>query len=365
MARSQGPLTPDEDALSASRADLGRDADFEPSRAHSRKIVLDQDADDDGRFADLETDQQSPFLRAQKRVPVRRGAIAKKTAHRVRIALIVVVILCACGAVAAGVYRYGTTSWRFRIESSDQIEIAGTRNVRRSQVMRVMGGDIGRNVFFIPLDERKKSLEEIPWVETATVMRLLPNRMKVEIRERTPVAFVQIGSKIELIDANGVVMNLPVASRGEYSFPVIVGTSDVEPLSTRAARMKIFSQMMSELDAGGANYSKDVNEVDLTDPEDVKITVPDPAGAVLIHLGSSNFLDRYKLYVSNAQKWREEHSKLDSVDLRYEGQVILNPDSRAAAPEASKAAPPVKTPAPRVAKSRAKAPAKTAAKKKR
>ncbi len=358
MARSQGPLTPDEDALSASRADLGRDADAGSSRARSRKIVLDQDAGEDSRFADLEQDEQSPFLRAQKRVPVRRGAIPKKTAHRAQIAVIVLLLLCAVAAVGAVAYRYGTKSWRFRIESSDQIEIAGNQHVTRSQVMRVLGGDIGRNVFFIPLDDRKKSLEEIPWVESASVMRFLPNRLKVEVRERTPVAFVQIGSKIELIDANGVIMNMPVNGPADYSFPVIVGTSDAEPLSTRAARMKTFVQLMSDLDSGGQNYSKDVNEVDLTDPEDAKITVTDPAGAVLIHLGSSNYLDRYKIYVSHAQEWRQQFQKLESVDLRYERQVIVNPDSRAVASEPAKPAQASATPPATVKKVSARSKAK-------
>jgi cell division protein FtsQ len=329
MARSQGPQTPDEDAFSASRADRGRDEEASPSRARSRKIVLDQDDDSDDRFADLEKDEQSPFLRGQKRVPVRRGALPKKTANRVRIALVGLAILAVVGGAAAFTYRYGTSSWRFRIESSDQIEIAGNQNVTRSQVMRVMGGDIGRNIFFVPLEERQKHLEDIPWVESAAVMRFLPNRLKVEVKERTPVAFVQVGSKIELIDRNGVIMNMPPSARGTYSFPVIVGTTDAEPLSTRSARMKIFSQLVSDLDAGGANYSKDLSDVDLSDPEDVRITVPDPAGAVLVHLGSSSFLERYKIYVANAQKWRDEYHKLDSVDLRYEGQVIVNPDSRA------------------------------------
>src|SRR3954465_4032515 len=92
MARS--PLPPDEDALSNSRAEFRRDAEGGASRARSRKIVIENDEPDD-RFTDLETDEQSPFLRAQKRVPVRRGALPKKTAHRVWILLI--------GGVALGI----------------------------------------------------------------------------------------------------------------------------------------------------------------------------------------------------------------------------------------------------------------------
>ena len=50
-------------------------------------------------------------------------------------------------------------------------------------------------------------------------------------------------------------------------------------------------------------------------------------GAVLVHLGSSNFLERFKIYVAHVQEWRTQFQKLQSVDLRYEHQVIVNPDA--------------------------------------
>jgi len=59
--------------------------------------------------------------------------------------------------------------------------------------MDVMGGDIGRNIFFVPLAQRQQQLEQIPWVESASVMRFVPNRLRIEIHERTPVAFARIG----------------------------------------------------------------------------------------------------------------------------------------------------------------------------
>ncbi len=104
---------------------------------------------------------------------------------------------------------------------------------------------------------------------------------------------------------------------------------DNEPLSTRAARMKLYMQLVGELDAGGTQYSQDLSEVDLTDPDDVKVTVTDPHGEVLVHLGGSDLLERFKIYKAHVQEWRSQFQKLDSVDLRYDRQVIVNPDSQA------------------------------------
>ncbi len=289
----------------------------------------------DQRMLDLDEEAESPFLRGQKRVPVRRGALPRSAAGRVGLILKIAAIVLVIGVVWLGIQRYGTSSWRFRIESSDNITISGMNNVAKSQILDVMASDIDRNIFFVPLELRKKQLEQIPWVQSAAIMRLWPNRLKIVISERTPVAFVQVSSHIEMIDANGVIMEMP-AGQSHYSFPVIVGISDSDPLSVRAARMKIYSRLLQELDASGAHYSADISDVDLSDPDDVRATVTDPHGAVLVHLGSSNFLDHFQVYVAHVQEWRTQFQKLESVDLRYDHQVIVNPDSTH---EAAKAAP--------------------------
>src|SRR4029077_9049543 len=112
-----------------------------------------------------------------------------------------------------------------------------------------------RNIFFVPLVQRKTQLEQSPWVESASVMRFVPNRLKGEIHERTPVSFAGAGTRIILTDAAGTLMDLP--GRKKYSFPVILGMNNGEPPSTRAARMKIYNDVVSQLDAGGARYSQE------------------------------------------------------------------------------------------------------------
>jgi cell division protein FtsQ len=289
---------------------------------------------DDARMLDLDGEQESPFLRGQKRVSVRRGPLPEKAAHHLKWIVTTLFVLGMFGIAAGALYHYGERSWRFRITSSDDIDISGNHNVTHAQIMEVLGGDIGRNIFFVPLAQRKAQLEQIPWVASASVMRFVPNRLKIEIHERTPVAFARVGSHISLIDANGMLMELP-ASKKKYSFPVIVGMSSGEPLSTRAARMKIYNELVRQLDSGGAHYSQDLSEVDLSDPDDVKVLSNDAQGSVLVHLGSSNYLERYKIYVSHVQAWRQQFEKLDSVDLRYDRQIVVNPDNRGSTRQAS------------------------------
>jgi cell division protein FtsQ len=98
--------------------------------------------------------------------------------------------------------------------------------------------------------------------------------------------------------------------------------------------MKIYNRLVSELSPADGdetsskspNYVKQLSEVDLSDPEDVKVTANDPGGTMVVHLGAQDFLPRYKLYVSHIAEWRQQYQNVQSVDLRYEGQVVVNPD---------------------------------------
>jgi cell division protein FtsQ len=292
--------------------------------AHAQRPEFAREELDDARLVDLDVDEESPFLRGQKRVSARRGSLPPKTAHRLLWTSLAVVVLGVSALAAGALYHYGERSWRFRIDSSDNIDVSGIANVSKAQIMEVLGADIGRNIFFVPLAQQKTQLEQIPWVESASVMRFVPNRLRVDIHERTPVAFARVGPRIFLIDAGGTLMELP--PKHKYSFPVILGMNPGEPLSTRIPRMRAYNELVQDLDSGGAHYSQDLSEVDVSDLENLKVRVNDPQGDVLVELGSGNYLKRYKTFVSHVQEWRQQFQKLESVNLRYDNQVIVNPE---------------------------------------
>jgi cell division protein FtsQ len=202
----------------------------------------------------------------------------------------------------------------------------GNSQVTRSELLSVFGSDLGRNIFFIPLGTRRAALERLPWVEHATLMRLLPDQLRIAIVERTPVAFVRQGNTIELVDAHGVLLHLPPAlmAAKQYSFPVVSGISPKDPLSVRAARMHLYQQFVNDLDSGGAKVSNQLSEVDISDPEDLWALLPAQGSDIQVHFGDSDFLARYRSFQQHLPEWRQQYPHLASVDMRYEDQVVLD-----------------------------------------
>jgi len=242
--------------------------------------------------------------------------------------LLGVAVLAVLGGVTASAWvlkTYLGRDSRFRIAGTDNIEAIGLTQVSRAEMLPVFGEDVGRNIFFIPLNERRKQLEAIPWVEHASVMRLLPDQIRVSIVERQPVAFVRQGQQIGLVDKDGVLLTMPPAMMAQhnYSFPVVTGLEASDPLPLRRARMAVYERLLTELDSNGQNLSQQISEIDLTDPQDARVLLPEQGMDILAHFGDDRFLDRYQRYKTHIAEWHQQYPKLAAVDLRYENQVVL------------------------------------------
>ena len=255
------------------------------------------------------------------------------------------IFLGGCALLALGALTAGAAAFRLSLERDARFRIAGTQDIQatgltevsRAQLLPVFGEDIGRNVFFVPLNERRRQLEQIPWIEHATVMRLLPDHIQVAVVERQPVAFTRNGNQIGLVDSQGVLLSMSPAAmaRHHYSFPVLTGIDPGDPPAARRARMAVYLRLMSELDSSGQHYSQQISEIDLTDPEDARAILPERGGDVLAHFGEDRFLERYLRYKAHIAEWRQQYPQLTSVDLRYDQQVVLDMASgkQSAAPE--------------------------------
>ena len=283
---------------------------------------------------ELIADEEPRYLRRQKPVEIRRKKLSGRgwTFYRR-----ILVFTAASGAVIAGAY-YGTQfllySPSMLLLKPEQIELTGNKVVTREAVLRPFAQDRNHSVLQIPLDARRAQLEQIPWVESATVHRILPNRIRVELTERSPVAFARNGNEVELIDPHGVILDRPQDM--DYQFPVVTGVSDDLPRDQREKRMQLFQEFMKgiELVRGGA--SQTVSEVDLSIPKDLRVvltglTSPTDTQAVAVHFGSSDFSSKFKMLVDNFSQWQAHTGRVQSIDLQYTRQVVVNPDTSAGA----------------------------------
>jgi len=288
---------------------------------------------------ELIADDEPRYLRRQKPVDIRRRKLGGRGGVFFRRFL----IFTATGAVIVTVGFYGARyvlySPSMMLLKPDQIEVTGNHVISREAVLRQFAPDRNRSVVQIPLDRRRSQLEQLPWVESASVQRILPNRLRVELTERTPIAFVRNGSELGLIDSHGVILDRPRDQ--ELHFPIVSGVSEEVPREQREKRMQLYQEFMKDIDLVRGGSSQDVSEADLSNPQDLRVvmtgltSVTDPQ-AVAIHFGSGDFSRKFKMLVDNFSQWQAHTGRVQSIDLQYTRQVVVNPDSSAGAASARK-----------------------------
>jgi cell division protein FtsQ len=285
---------------------------------------------DDSYRPDAVHEDEPRYLRRQKPVEIRRKKFGGKSASFYRRAFVFGVIATGLitAAALAGDFLYHSP--QVALLKPEQIELSGNHVVSRDAVLQQFVRDRGRSVLSIPLDTRRSALEELSWVETANVQRILPNRIRVEITERTPIAFLRNGTELGLIDAHGVILDRP---RGEdFQFPIVTGLSDSVSREERGRRMVTYQEFLRDIDVVRAGSSDRVSEIDLSNPKDLRavmtgISSANDSQAVTIQFGSADFGGKYRLVVDNFAQWQASNGHVRNIDLQYSKQVILNTDS--------------------------------------
>ena len=289
-------------------------------------------AEADSYRPELLADDEPRYLRRQKPVEIRRKKFSGRGWPFYR-RLLVLSLGGVAGATAA---YYGAQfllySPSMLLLKPDQIEVNGNRIVSREAILQLFAHDRNLSVLRIPLEARRSQLEQIPWVESASVPRILPNRLRIELTERTPVAFARSGNELALIDAHGVILDRP---RGEeLHFPIVTGVSEDLARDQREKRMQTYEEFMKDVDLVRAGSSDRVSEVDLSSPKDLRVVMTGLANAsdtqaVTIHFGSGEFTGKFKMLVDNFSQWQANAGHVQSIDLQYSRQVVVNPDSSA------------------------------------
>ena len=289
-------------------------------------------AEADSYRPELIADDEPRYLRRQKPVEIRRKKFSGRGWPFYR--RILVWSLTAVAGMTVAVYgmQFLLYSPAMLLLKPDQIELNGNRIVSREAVLQQFVHDRNRSVLRVPLDARRSQLEQIPWVESASVQRILPNRLRIELTERTPVAFARNGNELALIDAHGVILDRP---RGEdLHFPIVTGVSEDLPRDQREKRMQTYEEFMKDVELVRGGSSDRVSEIDLSNPKDLRVVMTglasaNDAQAVTIHFGSSEFTGKYKMLVDNFSQWQANAGRVQSIDLQYSRQVVVNPDTSA------------------------------------
>ena len=103
-----------------------------------------------------------------------------------------------------------------------EVAINGRKQLSQDEVLAVGGVNGRSSLLFLDAAAVRERLKANPWIAEATVLKLYPGRLQIDIVERTAFALWQQGGRFSVIADDGTVLEPYVAQRF-LSLPLVVG----------------------------------------------------------------------------------------------------------------------------------------------
>jgi cell division protein FtsQ len=231
--------------------------------------------------------------------------------------------LAACGAfflVSRHYSRWIDSSQSFQIR---RIDVEGNDLVSEKDVLKLAAVRVKGNIWRIDLRGTEKRIEANPFVQNAVVARYFPDVLSIRIEEKKPIVLYNAGGRFFTIDSGGVL--LPARAGKLYELPVVTSGS---PGSLRLGHtvqegsvvqcLNLVKQILAER----PELYSEVSEI--TCGENGLVVYTRREG-IPVRMGPDRFAQKIRVLEALLRQWetRSMDSKIDYVDLRFEGQVVL------------------------------------------
>lgn len=235
-------------------------------------------------------------------------------------------VLGAVHALVAGAMLYAGGRVLTRVVYSTEfdlqrIDVRGAQRASAEQVRQRLARYMGRNLLELNLHEVGAVARRDPWVLQASVRRVLPDGLRVSIRERRPGALAVINEMVHLVDESGYVIGL-AGGTGSDDLPVLTGLDGLEG-SELAAALRRGVLMIGTLRELSGPFYESISELQMLDAD--RVTVRSVSGGPAVLLDPSRIERNVRSYLALREDIEDRVGPLRYVDLRWRDRISVMP----------------------------------------
>ena len=216
-----------------------------------------------------------------------RNTAVKRTFGRFVLPLIIICLLLG-GLAFLGLsgYRTATASDFFNLRN---IDVRGTERTSPEDIRRIVAAAVEKpGVWNADLGDIRSKIEKFAFVKSASVSRILPSSIRVNVTERIPAAIVHLTSGDFLVDGEGVILSAATANDKDLPF-VLHGWDESKTEKAgpdNLARLKLYRKMLDEWKQ--FDLVSRVKEVNLANPREPVAVVEDSGHSIAVTLAKDN-----------------------------------------------------------------------------
>lgn len=231
-----------------------------------------------------------------------------------------VLCLTAVGVLVGAVGAYAVNSPAFGLA---EVRILNAGALTQDQAFQFCELRRGENLVTLDLVNIRQVIKsKRPEFKEVRVQRILPNRVEVVLRRRTPVAqvafsrFVQIDRDLVVLPGSAAVPFRNLTILEGVSVPRQGVTVGVVLSDARAKKAVKLAEILRRSDML-KNHS--LTKIDIRDPQNLSLFVDLD---IEIKIGNSHFMERLELLDRTLEALPLDRSKIRYIDLRFDDVVI-------------------------------------------
>jgi cell division septal protein FtsQ len=203
------------------------------------------------------------------------------------------------------------------------IEIDGCQRLSKKEILELSGVDVHSNLAKLSSGQVQDLLEGHIWIERAVVAKEWPDRLSISIRERRPVAMVNLEDGLHYVDRAAMVF-APVEQNADLDYPVITGlVSERLLLPMKLSGLADALLLIKYASRDNPNLpAQNISEISVRDNELVLFLMDRPFP---IRLGKGDIWGKYKRLVKvlSLLYKRREFARVSYVYVDYANDKVL------------------------------------------
>jgi cell division protein FtsQ len=229
--------------------------------------------------------------------------------------------------IASAILFIGESVYHSEIFQVQNIAIYGCKEVDPAMLERIVRDNARGNILDVELDRLKEKLEEVKWIRQVEIRRVLPSGLVILVRERIPSVILEIEGHLMIADEEGVLLDKYTPQYGKLDVPVFRGVVGKDPAAyssyqaLNSTNIRRALDILSEIESAAPQYARKISEVDIADPDNLKIMLVDDATE--IYLGKEDYVKRFCALMTSSQyqEYKRKNVDIATVDLRFKGII--------------------------------------------
>lgn len=199
----------------------------------------------------------------------------------------------------------------------------GAQRVTEDWVRQSLAPLQGRNLVTLPLAEAAARVQSNPWIGSVEIAKELPDRLRVQVAERKPVALLTLAGALVYADSEGKAI-APVTTPAELESARKSGLLLVSfPGRPHAGGVAAALKAAAELGRVEPDWAAKLARIEVLGEEDFRLITDALPFPLLVTSGQVG--PKVRRLVELLPELSRRYPKIEAVDLRFSRRIVVQP----------------------------------------